>query len=472
MAGLSLLLLLAAGSALAAPNPGLKGRVTRQALDYGRRVGLERLRALLQKEHVLNVTGSYRLPLLGQLAFAVPRVRVHELQINDSAVDFSEDVGVRLTVRRAQIRLSGDWAAELWPVRDGGVLEVQAGDVAVSAVLGVSADGGGHPAVRSAGCHASVGHLRLEFRHGQSWLYNLLAPALQGPLRLELGQQLCLELQRGVGRLQEALKDVRVSAQLDPFAAIDYSLLRRPEITAEHADVSVKGEVFGVGWHRQSPFSAAPVLLPEARAPMLLLGVTDFVANSAAFVYFTAGALRWTVTGSTLPRRFPLRLRTDSLGLFSPRLQELYPDQPMELHLSARRQPLLSCRPDGLRLALFGSAEAFVVLPNATRISTFLLNIDANVTGKPILTASRIGGSVSLEGLSVAQVESRVGPLEVKNLEKLLNLGLRVFGVPLANRKLRAGFPLPPAGRLRLLNPHVTLQEGFALIATDLQYEP
>ena len=47
----------------------------------------------------------------------------------------------------------------------------------------------------------------------------------------------------------------------------------------------------------------------------------------------------------------------------------------MELHLSARRQPQLSCRPDALHGTIFGSAEAFVVLPNATRVPAFLLNI-------------------------------------------------------------------------------------------------
>lgn len=58
-----------------------------------------------------------------------------------------------------------------------------------------------------------------------------------------------------------------------------------------------------------------------------------------------------------------------------PQLQERYPDQPMELHLSARRQPLLSCRPNTLHGALFSTAEVFVVLPNATRVPAFLLNI-------------------------------------------------------------------------------------------------
>lgn len=46
----------------------------------------------------------------------------------------------------------------------------------------------------------------------------------------------------------------------------------------------------------QSPFSAQPVGLPELQEPMLLVAVTEFVANTAAFVYFTAGALRRNIT--------------------------------------------------------------------------------------------------------------------------------------------------------------------------------
>ncbi|XP_025897767.1 bactericidal permeability-increasing protein-like [Nothoprocta perdicaria] len=473
MASLALLLLLLdASPVLGTATAGIKGRVTRSALDYGHRLGLHALHALLRAEHELNLTGSYRVPLLGELRFAVPRLRVQGLQLNDSSAEFAPAVGVRLSLRRAELQLHAEWAAQLWPVQDGGTVDVHAGDVAVAAVLAVGADAGGRPAVRSTDCHSSIGSLRLEFHGGQSWLYNLLAPALQGPLRLELNKHLCTELQRQVRRLQDTLDSWRVSVQLDPFAAIDYSLLQEPEITAEHGDLSIKGEFFGVGRRQQSPFSAAPVPLPVAEEPMLLVGVTEFVANSAAFVYFTAGALRWTVTGAMLPRRFPLRLSTEGLGLFAPQLQELYPERPVELVLWARRQPLLWCRPAGLRLALRGAAEASVLLPNGTRAPAFLLRIDANVTGKPVLSASRIGGSVSLLGLSVEQEESHVGPLEVKSLENLLSFGLRLFGLPLANRKLRAGFPLPVPRGLRLLQPRVTLQEGFALVTTDLQYEP
>ncbi|NXK23233.1 BPI protein, partial [Arenaria interpres] len=164
-----------------------------------------------------------------------------------------------------------------------------------------------------------------------------------------------------------------------------------------------------------------------AHEPMLLLAITDFVANSAAFTYFTAGALHRNISSHMLPRRFPLQLRTKSMGVFSPQLQKRYPDHPMELHLSARRQPLFSCRPDALHGSLFSSAEAFVVLPNATRVPAFLLNIDANVTGKPTITRNKLGGTVSLKGLRDLSVP------QVKRLENLLKFSLWLFGVPWAN---------------------------------------
>ncbi|NXP26891.1 BPI protein, partial [Scytalopus superciliaris] len=186
-----------------------------------------------------------------------------------------------------------------------------------------------------------------------------------------------------------------------------------------------------------------PKALPMAREPMLLLAVTDFVANSAAFTYFTAGALHKNISSDMVPRQFPLQLRTKNMGVFSPLLQERYQDRPMELHLWARRQPLLSCHADALHGTLFSSAEAFVVLPNTTRVPVFLLNIDANVTGKPTITRNRLGGTVRLTGglspvctmdpsACLCQAQGLSVP-QVKRLETLLKFGLWLFGVPRAN---------------------------------------
>lgn len=44
------------------------------------------------------------------------RIHIHELQMNESTLDFVEDVGLGLTVQRARIQLSADWAAQLGAV--------------------------------------------------------------------------------------------------------------------------------------------------------------------------------------------------------------------------------------------------------------------------------------------------------------------------------------------------------------------
>ncbi|XP_021272858.1 bactericidal permeability-increasing protein-like [Numida meleagris] len=469
---LCLLLLLAACVPTTSSSPGIKGRVTRSALEYGRRFGLELLRSVLQKEHDVNLQGSYQAPFLGRLNYTVPQIHIHELQMNDSTVDFAEDVGVQLTVHRARIQLNATWRAQLGAWQDSGSVRLRVKDLALAVLLGLGADERGHPSVWAAGCDVRGTDLHLEFRQGQSWLYNLLVPLLQRTLRQQLNKKLCVEIQKGINRLQDRLKNVRVSAQLDPFAAIDFSLLGQPEITKQHGDVGLKGEFFGVHGQWQSPFSAKPMGLPELHEPMLLVAVTEFVANTAAFVYFTAGALRRNITAEMLPRRFPLKLKTESMGSFAPQLQQRFPSLPVELHLWARRQPLLSCHSDALHGALFGSAEAFVVLPNATRVPAFLLNIDANVTGKPTIAGNRLGGTVGLKSLSVVQVTSHVGPLQVEKLENMLKFGLWLFGVPWANKRLRPGIPLPTPRGITLLHPRLSLHEGFMLIATDLQYEP
>ncbi|NXN22486.1 LBP protein, partial [Nycticryphes semicollaris] len=181
-----------------------------------------------------------------------------------------------------------------------------------------------------------------------------------------------------------------------------------------------------------------PMALAVAHEPMLLLAITDFVANSAAFTYFTAGALHRNISSDMLPQRFPLQLKTKSMGVFSPQLQKRYPDHPMELHLSARKQPLFSCRPDALHGTLFSSAEAFVVLPNATRVPVFLLNIDANVTGKPTISSNRLGGTLNPAYAMALSACPMVGSgslsvPQVKKLENLLKFSLWLFGVPYAN---------------------------------------
>ncbi|XP_014452366.3 bactericidal permeability-increasing protein [Alligator mississippiensis] len=471
MAWVLVVALLGTCSASQGTPAGLKVRVTQEALEYGQQFGLELLKSVLQKEPIPDLNGSYSIPLFGTVAYSVSRVRIQELQLNESTVGFSEGTGVRLVVQHAHVRLGGDWAVQTWAVHDSGSFDISVHDLSLSTVLGVSRGPGGHFSVWSDSCESSVHSLDVTFRTGASWLYNLFTGALRGPLQTELNKHLCPELRKGVERLERVLETMRVSAQIDPVAELDYSLVQRPTITAQHGDVDLKGEVYRVGAPQESPFSPGPVLLPGSDGRMLLLAASQALANSAAFVYFTAGTLQRRITDSMIHKRSPLRLNTMSMGVFAPKLLAYVPAQPMELHLAARKQPLLSCRPGALDLALFGTAKAFVVLPNATLAPAFLLDVDANLTGKLLVDSARVGGSVALKNFRMSQVESHVGPVKVKDLEAVMNLALRAVGMSLVNKRLKKGFPVPSFHNISLVEPHVSIHEGFVLVATDMRYE-
>lgn len=57
-----------------------------------------------------------------------------------------------------------------------------------------------------------------------------------------------------------------------------------------------QGEFYNIGKRQEPPFSAAAFDLPPQTDNMLYVGLSAFTANSAAFVYSTAGALSLYVT--------------------------------------------------------------------------------------------------------------------------------------------------------------------------------
>ncbi|KAJ7332243.1 hypothetical protein JRQ81_014423 [Phrynocephalus forsythii] len=362
---------------------GLKVQVTQKGLEYAKNFGLEMLKASLKKEQMKDVRGSYDVPLLGVVDYSVSGIQVKQLEVDHSTVGFLEGTGLNLTIQNAQIALNSQWTLSAWFGGEDGTVDVHMDLLFLSLLLGVDKDGGGRPRVSYASCHSAVGDLQLKFYKGNSWLYNLLAAALKGTLR---------------------------------------------------AEVNKHGEFFTARGPPESPFLPAPFHLPNRPDSMVRLGISEFFANSAALAYFMAGALRVNYTNQTIPKNIPFRLNTKNLGVFIPELKKEFPDMGMEIHITAQKPPVLSFHPGSLEAAVLGSLEAFVVRPNASLASAFLLNIVTYL--EPFL---KIAGQMALFS---------------------------------TNRHLKKGFALPGANGLSLLDPKVTMDQGYLLIATDLCKEP
>ncbi|XP_044311053.1 bactericidal permeability-increasing protein-like [Varanus komodoensis] len=410
---LALLLLAPCVLQAAGTNGGVKVRVTQKGLEYGKEVGLERLKQMLKKGKIQDVSGSYNVPILGSVDYSITGIRVDELQVSNSTAAFSEGTGLSLAIGSAQVVLSGSWKVASVLGSDRGLLNISVRGLSVSTLLGVDRDGRGRPSVWCAQCDSGIEDFSLTFYGRTSWLYNTLASALRGTLKSEANRQICSEIRKGTDKLAWDLQTMDVLAQMDPFVGIDYSLVSKPLFGTDGCKVELKGEVFAMESSRRHPFLPAPFALPDQFDSMLVVGLTESVASSAAAAYFSAGALRVNFTDSMLKKRFP--------------------NMPMEVRVAARKQPLLSIHPEGVRAQVFGSAEASVILPNGSLASALLLDIDSNLTAQlflePVKSRNSIGkvsGSLVLEDFHLSQVWSSVGDIKGTFLDKILKMAVHL----------------------------------------------
>ncbi|XP_061486133.1 bactericidal permeability-increasing protein-like [Rhineura floridana] len=417
---------------------GLKVQVSQKGLEYAKELGLELLKSRLKKETFQDINGSSNVPLVGKVQYSVSGARVSQLQVNHIAIGFIAGTGVNISIQNAQFLVSGNWKMASVFRQDSGTADISINRLSLSAVLGVGRDAVGRPQVWYDSCRSAIGDFSMKFSGGSSWLYNLAASVLKKMLKSEVNKHLCSELKKEIDKVAQLLKTMDASAQLDAIAGIDYSLVNKPVIDVDRCNVDLKGQFFVLGEPHRKPFLPAPFLLPNQSDSMILLGISESVANSAAFVYYTAGALRMNYKDSMVPRSFPFRLNTKNVGLFLPELKKRFPDMPMEIHLSARKQPLLTFQPSGVEATLFGSAEAFVVLPNASLASVFRINIDSKLTGQFFLKPDKsgkplgkVGGSVALKNFHLSQDRPKIGEIKCVYSQRDAELGFEMYRIRL-----------------------------------------
>ncbi|KAJ6655898.1 hypothetical protein lerEdw1_004668, partial [Lerista edwardsae] len=376
----------------------------------GRQLGIQLLQSV-QKKEFQDLKGSYNVPVLGNVQYSVSRIWVNKLQVDNSTIGFSEGTGVNLVIQNGQIGLSGRWR--------------------LAGLLG--------------------------------WFYNLAASVFKRSLQSEVNKHVCSEFKKGSAYLEKFLSTMNVSVWIDSTTALDCSIVKPPVISADSCKVDLKGELFRAGQLRTSPLVPAPFLPPDQPGSMLLLGVSESVATSAAMVYYTAGALQANFTDKAIPKNFPFRLNTESMGLLLPELKQRFPDMPMEVRIAARKQPVLSFHPGGLDVAVFAAVEAFVVLPNASLASVLLLHIDGNLTGQLLLepgnlrnSLGRAGASLFLQDFHLSQHHSSIGEIQTPFLEKVLKVVAQLT-LTRVNRRLKKGIALPNVYNASLVHPKVTM---------------
>lgn len=470
--GVRLLLLLVVLTPLTSTtNPGVKVKLTQKGLEYGRQLGMIQIQQRLKTIKVPDISGSQKVSPIGKVQYSLSNMRIVNVGLPKSALGLVPGTGVRLSIGNAFIGLNGNWRVKyLRFVKDHGSFDLKVTGLTIGTTIIIQSDETGRPRVSSTNCVATVGGADIKFHGGASWLYNLFRNFIDKALRSALQKQMCPLVADAISDLNPQLKTLNVLAKVDQYAEIEYSMVSSPTVSSSSIDFSLKGVFYNIGKHQEPPFSPSVFSLTPQINNMLYIGMSTFTVNTAAFVYNSAGALSLYITDDMIPAGSPIRLNTRTFGAFIPQLSKLFPGLMMKLLVKTAKTPVISFQPNNVTVQACGTVTAYAIQPNATLSPLFVLNLDTSVSARVYVSGMRVAGAVTLNKMDVTLGTSYVGAFQVKSLDNILQMVVKIVVIPKFNAQLAKGYPLPTIGKMKLVNTELKVLKDYMLIGTDVQF--
>ncbi|NP_001088621.1 uncharacterized protein LOC495518 precursor [Xenopus laevis] len=450
--------------------PGIKGRLTLKGLHYGWQVMLKELQRRLSSLPIPDVSGSVSVPVLGRIYYSVSSLQIQELDLSHSDASFSTDTGLQVSVSDGRTRVTGYIEIRTVLFGASASLEVSVNGLYLSAVLGLTRDDLGHGAIWNAGCSSSAGQVDLHFHGGSGWIFNMFKGSILGPIHDAFSQQLCPQFDKTVMQMEKLLSSLPVTQPVDSVAALEVALVSPPLITEQNVDLLVKGQFVGLSQHWDIPYSPVEIDLPDADSAVVF-AVSQFSANSAAYVHYKSGLLRANITDNMIPKESPFRLNTKSFAAFAPELPNRFPDSPpLLLQVSAQSPPEVTCQADLLTLSVSLDLQVSALYPQRPLVPVFELQADFETQINILLSEETMGAQLALRNFSLALLHSDAGPVKVEQLQRMMSFALKGIIFPLLNKKLQNIF-LIPTPLVRLQNPTVRVFQGYLVVVSDLEID-
>lgn len=418
-----------------------------------------------------DISGSQSVAPIGKVSYSFTNMHITNVGLPQSAVSLVPGTGVKLSIGNAYMSLNGNWRVKyLRFIKDHGSFDLNVNGLSISTSIAITRDETGRPTVNSVNCAASVGSVSIKFHGGASWLYNLFKSFIDKALRKALEKQICPVVDNAVLNMNPHLKTLNVVAKVDQYAEIEYSLVSSPTVTTASIDLGLKGEFYNIGKHQEPPFTPQVFNLPSQSTNMLYMGLSSYTANSAAFVYNTAGALSLYITDDMIPASSPIRLNTKTFGAFIPEVAKRFPGLMMKLLVKTAKTPVITFEPNNATVQASGTVTAYAIQTNGTLSPLFVLNMEASVSAQVSVSGTRLAGSVSLNKMDLTLGTSYVGDFQVKSLDSIFQMVLKVVIIPKLNVQLEKGYPLPSIGKMKLVDTQLHILKDYMLIATDVQF--
>ncbi|XP_058143348.1 lipopolysaccharide-binding protein-like [Dasypus novemcinctus] len=284
-------------------------------------------------------------------------------------------------------------------------------------------------------------------------------------------RQVCEAIKRAVSSgLQPYLRTLPVTSVIDYVASIDYRLVSNPMVSAKGLDVFFKGEFFSRKRHIPAPIHVPVIEMPWKKAHMVYFGVSEYVFNTANWVYEHARQMHFSIGTAQIPMNIPIQLHTNSFKTLVPQLAKLYPNMKMELEVSPETTPFLIFNSGNASLMAVMEIHAYALRPKTSdHISLFQIRAKTILHPTFNVTSGRIIAFLTTESwLKLELKQSNVDFFDVQPMETIFNYYAQHTIIPSLNEKLEEGFPLPLPKSTNLTHAVVQIYENFLLIGANI----
>ncbi|XP_042322393.1 BPI fold-containing family C protein [Sceloporus undulatus] len=458
------LLLLSLLSLCLDANPGIKVKITQKGLNFGMQLGTEFLKQRLKNtvfEDWHGLTWTYN--------YTVSNIRIQHVEFPRRSAFLIPGTGIHLQVNEASAIVTADWRFTSWVLRTSGKLIVYIRGIIISAIATVSQDEAGRPTLFLKTCSGSVDSIDIQLDESSRWLYRIFANFMERPLRNSFNLNLCPSINLEIQRFNAELKQHQIQTQVNSFAVIDYSLVNLPSISHTSFDLDFKGAVYSIVNETEPSFEPDSFILPMGDS-MLYIGVSEYFFHSASLAYYTSGAFEVS-TEKELSAYF--NFTTETFNSIIPMVAYLHIGLcPVIMNLTVTAAPVISLQNDRFLLQFVGSMEVLKIQPNFTTHSMFTLNVTARTHVSLTIFEKNLIPTLCLDSFDLSLAHSSVGLFKASLLKNFMSYILQKGVIPSINVNLKDGIPLPILDTTILVNPVVTVHQGYLLISTDVRLKP
>eukprot|EP00743_Colponemidia_sp_Colp-15_P001114 GILK01001226.1.p1 GENE.GILK01001226.1~~GILK01001226.1.p1 ORF type:complete len:490 (+),score=102.26 GILK01001226.1:33-1472(+) len=253
--------------------------------------------------------------------------------------------------------------------------------------------------------------------------------------------------------------------------AVDYGLSGIPSCAADYIVVPMKGAFYNADQTPTSPPVPAPAALPdyEAQPHDVLMFISEYVANTAQYVYWEANALNHVLTQSDIPSDIPLLLNTNNFDEMAPDMAKTYPNHEFQLECGAESAPINRFRSTGLVEGSLPLQCLLRIMPEqipAFRFHSLLtytasLRVEENFIRGKLLGASTAAATVT---------DSTVGTVDADQISSILEFVIPEVTPRIQSSILDQGVELPHVAGMSFASTTITVSEGLIRVISDPQY--